>query len=80
MRTRSTVTSASGKRESRLEILSVMAVELKKSSCKTNTDILIIQILQAVFRIRIKSGQWIRIRIRNSDPGGQNCPTKIEKS
>jgi hypothetical protein len=30
MRTRSTVTSASGKRESRLEILSVMAVELKK--------------------------------------------------
>jgi hypothetical protein len=34
MRTRSTVTSASGKRESRLEILSVMAVELKKVVAK----------------------------------------------
>jgi hypothetical protein len=58
MRTRSTVTSARGKRESRLEILSVMAVELKKSSCKMNTDIPIIQTIQAVFRIRIQSGQW----------------------
>jgi hypothetical protein len=31
--------------------------------------------------IRIQSGQWIRIRIRNpdSDPGGQKWPTKVEK-
>jgi hypothetical protein len=30
-------------------------------------------------RIRIQSGQWIRIRIRNPDPGGQKRPTKVEK-
>jgi hypothetical protein len=31
--------------------------------------------------IRIQSGQWIRIRIRNPDPdpGGQKLPTKVEK-
>jgi hypothetical protein len=31
--------------------------------------------------IRIQSGQWIRIRIRNPDPdpGGQKRPTKVEK-
>ena len=33
--------------------------------------------------IRIQSGQWIRIRIRNPDsdpdPGGQKWPTKVEK-
>ncbi len=31
--------------------------------------------------IRIQSGQWIRIRIRNPDPdpGGQKWPTKEEK-
>jgi hypothetical protein len=36
-----------------------------------------------VFRIwiRIQSGQWIRISIRNPDPdsGGQKLPTKVEK-
>jgi hypothetical protein len=30
-------------------------------------------------RIRILLGQWIRIRIRNPDPGGQKCPAKVEK-
>jgi hypothetical protein len=32
--------------------------------------------------IRIQSGQWIRIRIRNPDPGpgGQKWPTKVEKN
>jgi hypothetical protein len=32
--------------------------------------------------IRIQSGQWIRIRIRNPDPdpGGQKLPTKVEKN
>ncbi len=32
------------------------------------------------FRIRIQSGQWIRILIRipNSDPGGSKRPTKVE--
>ncbi len=30
--------------------------------------------------IRIQSGQWIRIRIWDPDPGGQKCPTKIEKN
>ncbi len=30
-------------------------------------------------RRRIQSGQWIRIRIRNPDPGGQKLPTKVEK-
>ncbi len=30
-------------------------------------------------RIRIQSGQWIRIRIRNPDPGGQKWPTKVGK-
>jgi hypothetical protein len=31
--------------------------------------------------IRIQSGQWIRIWIRNldPDPGGQKFPTKVEK-
>jgi hypothetical protein len=29
-------------------------------------------------RIRIQSGQWIRIQIRNPDPGGQKGPTKVE--
>jgi hypothetical protein len=29
--------------------------------------------------IRIQSGQWIRIRIRNPDPGGQKLPTKVEE-
>jgi len=29
--------------------------------------------------IRIQSGQWIRIRIRNPDPGGQKWLTKVEK-
>ncbi len=28
--------------------------------------------------IRIQSGQWIRIRIRNPYPGGQKLPTKVE--
>jgi hypothetical protein len=27
--------------------------------------------LTQVYRIRIQSGQWIRIRIRDTDPGGQ---------
>ncbi len=35
------------------------------------------------FRIRIRSGQWIRFRIRNpdpnQDPGGQNDPQKQKK-
>jgi hypothetical protein len=26
-----------------------------------------------------KAGLWIRIRIRNADPGGQKLPTKKEK-
>ena len=30
-------------------------------------------------RIRIQSGQWIRIRIWNPDPGGKKLPTKVEK-
>jgi hypothetical protein len=29
--------------------------------------------------IRIQSGQWIRICIRNPDPGGQKWPTEVEK-
>jgi hypothetical protein len=29
--------------------------------------------------IRNQSGQWIQIRIRNPDPGGQKLPTKFEK-
>ncbi len=29
--------------------------------------------------IRIQSGQWIRIRNRDPDPGGQKWPTKVEK-
>jgi hypothetical protein len=33
----------------------------------------------AVFRIRIHSGQWIRIRNLDPDPGGQKWPTKVEK-
>jgi hypothetical protein len=28
---------------------------------------------KAVFRIRIQLGQWVQIRIRNPDPGGQKC-------
>ncbi len=32
-----------------------------------------------VFRIRIQSGQWIRIRIRDPDPRGQKWPTKVNK-
>jgi hypothetical protein len=27
--------------------------------------------------VPIRWGPWIRIRIRNLDPGGQKCPTKI---
>ncbi len=38
----------------------------------------------AGLRIRIQSGQWIRIRIRiwnpDPDPGGQKLPTKVEKN
>jgi hypothetical protein len=30
--------------------------------------------------IRIQSGQWIRIRIRNPGPGGKKWPTKVEKN
>jgi hypothetical protein len=30
--------------------------------------------------IRIQSGQWIRIRIRNPDPGGKKWPTTKEKT
>jgi hypothetical protein len=29
--------------------------------------------------IRIQSGQWIRIRNLDPDPGGQKWPTKVEK-
>ncbi len=29
--------------------------------------------------IRIQSGQWIRIRIRDPDPGRQKLPAKVEK-
>ncbi len=36
--------------------------------------------LNSRLRIRIQSGHWIRIRIRNSDPGGQKWPTKVEKN
>ncbi len=30
--------------------------------------------------IRIQSGQWIRIRIPDPDPGGQKWPTTVEKN
>ncbi len=30
--------------------------------------------------IRIQSGQWIRIRNLDPDPGGQKGPTKVEKN
>ncbi len=36
------------------------------------------------YRIRIQSGQWIRLRIHiqnpDPDPGGQKLPTKVEKN
>ncbi len=43
-------------------------------------------VLLSVFRIRIKSAQWIRIHIQirnpypDPDPGGQKWPAKTEKS
>ena len=40
----------------------------------------ILPLLDPVFRIRIQLGLWIRIPIRNLDPGGQKRPTKKEKS
>jgi hypothetical protein len=30
--------------------------------------------------IRIQSGQWIRIRNQDPDPGGQKLPTKVKKN
>ncbi len=35
---------------------------------------------KAVFRIRVLSGQCIRIRNPDPDPGGQKWPTKIGKN
>ena len=62
-----------------LDVLNIKTLLFKWALVFTIFSYLLVK--KTGFWIRIQSGQWIRIRIRNPDPdpGGQKLPTKGEK-